>query len=126
MTVLKCLCHSVVYLLCRTRSYWSFSTDFNILSGLYIPNCVTNGTKILTNTLFLEIAACLVTDTISPLLLRNDSTGTGINVCYRTSSLLKGGTLDRPRHKKVSGMQTKEQLQQELKSKEAMINIMKV
>ena len=44
---------------------------------------------------------------------------------HRPGSVI-GGTLDRPRNKKLSGVQSKEQLQQELKSKEALINIMKV
>ncbi|KAI6660328.1 hypothetical protein LOD99_13916 [Oopsacas minuta] len=56
----------------------------------------------------------LSSETISPLLLQSISTGPG-------SAL----TLNRTKSK-LSGIQSKEQLQQELKSKEAMINIMKL
>ena len=45
---------------------------------------------------------------------------------YRIPGNVLGGTMDRVKSKKLSGVQSKEQLQQELKSKEAMINIMKV
>ena len=65
---------------------------------------------------------------MSPLLVQSggsERNSIGAAVYYRPGTI-KGGTMDRHKYKKLSGNQSKEQLQQELKSKEAMINVMKV